>query len=361
MPFDDALISAATTLLSQITGSDSASRVIVVDPLIDGMSGFQSTATRTMESLITELIRYKYPQLSVQKFTAAAVSKSPTVLVGTFTSVNKQGQTSGTRDAYRICLVLADLKSGKVIAKGTARAAMEGVDVTPTPYYRDSPGWSKEPATDSYIATCQSSKPGEAINAGYVDSVLVNSLLSEAIAAYDNGRYADALEFYSSAAQLPAGDTLRVYNGLYLVNTKLGRIDAANASFRKIIDYGLANRRIAVKFLFKPGSTIFWPDRQISGSYPMWLREISHRATDAKACLEITGHTSPTGPEPINERLSQLRADYIKQRLEADAPSISPRIIVTGMGSRENFVGTGNDDMSDAIDRTIPFSVIPCQ
>jgi outer membrane protein OmpA-like peptidoglycan-associated protein len=93
----------------------------------------------------------------------------------------------------------------------------------------------------------------------------------------------------------------------------------------------------------------------------MWLREISHRATDAKACLEITGHTSPTGPEPINERLSQLRSDCIKQRLAADAPSISPRIIVTGMGSRENFVGTGNDDMSDAIDRTIPFSVIPCQ
>jgi OmpA family protein len=361
MPFDDALISAATALLSQVAGSDSASRIIVVDPLIDGMSGFQSNATRTMESMITELIRYKYKQLSVQKFTAAAVSKSPTVLVGTFTSVNKQGQTTGTREAYRICLVLADLKSGKVIAKGTARSAMAGVDVTPTPYYRDSPGWSKEAATDGYIATCQSSKPGEAINAVYVDSILVNSLLSEAIAAYDNGRYADALEFYSSAAQLPAGDTLRVYNGLYLVNAKLGRVDAANASFRKIIAYGLANRRIAVKFLFKPGSTIFWPDRQISGSYPMWLREISHRAAEANACLEITGHTSPTGPEPINERLSQLRADYIKQRLEADSPSISPRIIATGMGSRENFVGTGKDDMSDAIDRRVSFSVIPCQ
>src|SRR5258706_12643323 len=125
MPFDDALISAATTLLSQVSGSDSASRIIVVDPLIDGMSGFQSNATRTMESLITELIRYKYPQLSVQKFTSAAVTKSPTVLVGTFTSVNKQEQTTGTREAYLCFLCMADYKSAIVYAKVTTSSALQ--------------------------------------------------------------------------------------------------------------------------------------------------------------------------------------------------------------------------------------------
>jgi outer membrane protein OmpA-like peptidoglycan-associated protein len=325
------------------------------------MSGFQSTATRTMESLITDLIRFKYPQLSVQRFTAATVKKAPTVLVGTFTSINRQGQTAGTREAYRICLVLADLQSGKVIAKGTARSSMEGVDAGPTPYFRDSPAWTREGATDGYIATCQASKPGDGLNPVYVDGILAGTLISEAISAYDMGRYSDALEHYNSASRLPAGNQLRVLNGIYLTNMKLGRIADARDTFGKIVDFGFTNKQLAVKFLFKPGSTVFLPDKQISGSYPLWLKEIASRAAQSNACLEITGHTSPTGPEPLNARLSQLRAEYIKQRLEAESTAVGRRSIVNGVGSRENFVGSGRDDMSDAIDRRVAFNVISCQ
>jgi hypothetical protein len=325
------------------------------------MSGFQSKATQTMESLIIDLIRYKYPQFSVQKFTAASVRKSPTVLVGTFTSINNKGQTTGTREAYRICLVLADLKAGKVVAKGTARSEMEGVDVSPTPYFRDSPAWMREPVTEGYIATCQGSKPGDPIHPVYLDGILAGTIISEAIVAYDSGRYTEALELYNSALQIPAGNHLRVYNGIYLTNLKLGRTEAAADAFGKIIDFGLANKRIAVKFLFRAGSTVFWPDRQISGPYPIWLKEIAGRTAQTSACLEITGHTSPTGPEPLNERLSQLRAEYIKQRLEAESSALSHRLIAHGVGSRENMVGTGKDDMSDAIDRRVVFNVISCQ
>lgn len=362
LPFDDALITAATNLLSQVPPSDPAPRLIVVDPLIDGMSGFQTKATRTMESLITDLIRYRYPQFSVQKFTTSNVNRSPTVLVGTFTSINNQGQTAGIREAYRICLVLADLKLGKVIAKGTARSGMEGVDITPTPYFRDSTAWMREAATDSYVSTCQASKPGDSINAVYLDGILASTLISEAIEAYDSGRYQDALELYHSVLRLPAGNQLRVHNGIYLTNLKLNRNEAAADAFGKIIDFGLANKRIAVKFLFKPGSTVFWPDRQISGPYPMWLKQIANRTSQANLCLEITGHTSRTGPEPLNERLSQLRAEYIKQRLEEESPTVGRRSIANGVGSRENFIGNGKDDMSDAIDRRVVFNVvISCQ
>jgi hypothetical protein len=361
LPFDDALITAATNLLSQVPTSDPAPRLIVVDPLIDGMSGFQSKATRTMESLITDLIRYRYPQFSVQKFTTSTVNKSPTILVGTFTSINNQGQTVGIREAYRICLVLADLKLGKVIAKGTARSGMEGVDITPTPYFRDSPAWMRETATDSYISTCQASKPGDSINSAYLEGILASTLIAEAIEAYDSGRYQDALDLYNSALRLSAGNQLRVLNGIYLTDLKLGRNEAATDAFGKIIDFGIANKRISVKFLFKPGSTIFWPDRQISGPYPMWLKHIANRTSQANLCLELTGHTSRTGPEPLNERLSQLRAEYIKQRLEAESPTVGRRSIANGVGSRENFVGNGKDDFSDAIDRRVAFNVISCQ
>jgi outer membrane protein OmpA-like peptidoglycan-associated protein len=80
----------------------------------------------------------------------------------------------------------------------------------------------------------------------------------------------------------------------------------------------------------------------------------------SKACLEITGHTSPTGPEPLNERLSLLRAEYVKAQLEAAAPALAKRTIAAGVGSRQTLVGNARDDASDAIDRRVEFKVIDC-
>ena len=227
-PFEEALTHAANMLFSQIRASaNSEKQLLVIDPLIDGVSGMQSSATRNMASRIGELVRGHYPQLDLQPFSAANVRQSPKVLLGTFTPVNSQGHSSGTREAYRVCLALADLKSGTVAAKGTASAQMPGVDHSPTPYFQDSPAWMKEGTTEGYVNTCQTSKPGDAIQPAYLDSILAGTLISDAIAAYDAGRYADALDRYSSALELPTGHQLRVFNGVYLANLRLGRQAAA--------------------------------------------------------------------------------------------------------------------------------------
>ncbi|MEO6856120.1 MAG: OmpA family protein, partial [Rhodoferax sp.] len=84
------------------------------------------------------------------------------------------------------------------------------------------------------------------------------------------------------------------------------------------------------------------------------------QTASSPACLEITGHTSATGPEPLNERLSQLRAEYVKTRLEATNPALAKRSIANGMGSRQTMVGNGRDDASDALDRRVEFKVIGC-
>ena len=365
LPFDEAVLKAANDLFAkaQLPPAGSASPVkhaLVIDPLVDGMTGNQSAATLSMQSRIEQLAREKYPQFEVQPFSASNVEKSPLVLVGTFTPVNKEGKTEGTREAYRICLALADLKSGKIVSKGVVRAQPQGVDVTPTPYFRDSPAWTKDPATEGYIKTCQGTKPGDPINPVYADRIKIAALISEAIEAYDAGRYQQALDRYTQVLQMPGGDQLRTYNGIYLANWKLGQRTAATQSFGKIVDYGLANKRLAVQFLFKPGSTAFLPNPQVSGPYPLWLKQIATRAANSNACLEIAGHTSPTGPEPINQRLSLRRAEYIKQRLDSQAAELGKRTIATGKGSSENLVGTGKDDLSDALDRRVSFQVIDC-
>jgi outer membrane protein OmpA-like peptidoglycan-associated protein len=313
-----------------------------------------------MQTRIEQLVREKYPQFDIQPFTKAAVERAPIVLVGTFTPVNKEGKTEGTREAYRICLALADFKSGKVISKGTARAQMGGVDVTPTAYFRDSPTWAKEAATEGYIKTCQGTKPGDPINPVYIERITAAALINEAIEAYNSARYEEALGYYTNVLRTPGGDQLRAHNGIYMTNWQLGRYDAAAESFGQIVDYGITNKRLAVKFLFKPRSTAFWPDQRVTKPYPIWLKQIARHAVQRDACLEISGHTSPTGPEPLNEQLSLRRAEYIQKRLEAQAPELRGRTLTDGKGSRENLVGTGKDDVTDALDRRVVFVVIDC-
>ena len=365
LPYDEAVLSAATALLKNARlppeGTAAQPRyAVVIDPLIDGFSYAQSAATRSMGVRLAALMREQYPQYDVQPFSAANVARSPLVLIGTFTPVNAQRQTSGAREAYRICFALADLKSGKLVSKGLAFSKPDGVDATPTASYRDAPAWSEDAATLGYIRTCQTTKAGDPINPLYTERISAAALVAEAIEAYDAGRYQESLDLYTIAQRTSAGDQFRVYNGVYLANWKLGRRDKAEAAFGKIIDYGLERQRLAVKFLFRPGSTAFGNDTRVTGPYPVWLKAIAARASSGSACLEVTGHTSATGPEPLNERLSLLRAEYVKAQLEANVPALAKRSIAAGMGSRQTMVGSGRDDASDALDRRVEFKVIGC-
>jgi len=141
---------------------------------------------------------------------------------------------------------------------------------------------------------------------------------------------------------------------------KLGRANEAEAAFGKVVALGLSSNNLGVKFLFNPGTTNFWSDPQVSGPYGFWLRQIARQAVLARVCMDLVGHTSRTGSVPYNDRLSLQRATYIKQRLEKEAPQLAPRTRASGMGFRENLVGTGTDDARDALDRRVEFKISEC-
>jgi outer membrane protein OmpA-like peptidoglycan-associated protein len=275
-------------------------------------------------------------------------------MVGTFTPVNAQGQTAGARQAYRFCLVMVDLRAGKTVAKGVARAQMDGVDSTPIGFFQDSPAWTNDASVKSYIDTCQATKVGDPISQTYLNGILTASVVAEAITAYDANRYREALDLYQSAQQMPAGNQLRVYNGLYLTNWKMGQEDAATDAFGRLVDFGLDNNALGMKILFRPASTAL----EQGGPYEMWLRQIATHSASRNVCLQVTGNTSPSGSPVLNEQLSLLRAEYVQRVLEADAP-LSNRVIATGAGASKNLIGTGADDLSDALDRRVEFKVIP--
>jgi outer membrane protein OmpA-like peptidoglycan-associated protein len=362
VPFADAVVNAANAVFKTASANippGAQRQVVVIDPLVNGVTGEQSTATQQIQDRIVALAKSNYPQFDIQPFTAAAVAKGPNVMVGTFTPVNAQGQTAGAREAYRFCLVMVNLTAGKTIAKGVARARPDGVNTTPVGFFRDSPAWTNDASIKSYIDTCQAAKVGDSISPTYVNGIVTASIISEAINAYDADRYRDALELYLTAEKTPFGNQLRVYNGLYLTNWKLGRREPASQAFGRGVDYGLTTGSLGVKILFRPGSTALTSDPSLDSPYDMWLREIAVHSAKGNACLQVTGNSSPSGLAAINEQLSQLRADYVKGRLETEAPALRGHIIATGVGAKSNLIGTGADDLSDALDRRVEFKVLP--
>ena len=206
VPFPDAVLNAANAVFSSAPVS-SPHQVVVIDPLVNGVTGEQSTATQQIQDRIVALAREKYPQFDIEPFTAATVSKAPYVMVGTFTPVNARGQTAGIREAFRFCLVMVDLHAGKTVAKGVARARTDGVDSTPISFFRDSPAWSNDANIKSYIDTCQATKVGDAISQTYLNGILTASIISEAINAYDASRYRDALDLYVTARENAGGQS----------------------------------------------------------------------------------------------------------------------------------------------------------
>ena len=358
VPYAEALQRAASDLFGK--ANLRGDRVeLVIDPLIDGASGAQSAATRAMQKTLTEMVQASYPRFVVQPFSAEVLARDPVVLVGTLTAITNQGG-DGPRDAYRICLTLADLKSRSVVSKGVARSTLDNVDVTPTQYYRDSPVWAKDQATDAYVKTCQGTPLGGTIDPAYVDRLTANALINDAIVEYESQHFREALAFYRTARRLPGGDQHRVRIGTYLANAKLGRRDDSVEAFGDMVDYGLSTDQLMVKLLFRPGTTQFIDNPQTTEPYPMWLSQIATRARQKGACLEIVGHTSRTGMPHLNERLSVMRAQFIMDLLTTGMPDGRSRMIATGRGFKENLVGTGKDDASDALDRRVEFKVVGC-
>jgi hypothetical protein len=256
-------------------------------------------------------------------------------------------------------LSLTDLKTGLIVAQTSVLVTGEGLNVNPTQFYQDTPVTVRDRSTDAYARTA-ATPAGKKADPEYMERVVTAALINEALSAYNTARYEEALTVYSKAASSAGGEQLRVLNGLYLANWKLGRSESAESAFARIIAYGFANNTLAVKILFRPGSTDFWPDPKVSGPYPIWLRQIGREAISAKVCLNLVGHTSRTGPEQVNVKLSQQRALYIKQRLEVESPALSGRLRFAGVGWRENLVGIGSDDARDALDRRVEFRVVDC-
>ena len=365
LPFEQAVAQATDGLVAQTqklpaflarVESKLGKRGVVLDPMLDAASGQQTNATQLLERRVSERMTAKFENIEILPFQSANLSRAQYLLTGTMTRNLASGQS---KTALQINLALTELKSGQVVAQASAVARDEALDHTPMRVYQDSPVLVKDKVIEGYVRT-SATPPGKAADSYYFERVAVATVISDANALYNAERYQESLAKYREAGGLVGGDQLRTLNGIYLANAKLGRTPEAEQAFGNIVAYGLRFNQLGVKFLFNPGSTSFWSDARVSGAYAMWLRQIAKEAGSAKVCMKIVGHTSRTGSEQTNDTLSVQRATVIQQRLAAESPAVAARVKPSGMGFRENIVGSGSDNAVDALDRRVEFKVEPC-
>ena len=362
-PFDAAMSSLATGLFARARLDPSEQRVFIVDPPVDLATVRHSAVTRDVERGIVNVVGQRYPNLQASPLGETSLERKPIVVLSCMTPVSGPGEMrpylDGPTKTYRVWASLSDTRTGKIVASNTVWVRGEDVDVTPTKFFQDSPAWAMDNSMKAYLKVC-GGKPGDTMDSAYLNGMGTSAVVNQATAAYEAGRYPEALAYYTQASLLPGGDQMRVWNGAYLTNVALGQTREAEEAFGKMVDAGLAQGKLAVKFVFRPASVQFWPDRAVNGQYPAWLRQIAQRSVARRTCLLVVGHSSPTGTQAANEVLSERRAQFVRGQIVRDAMVLRTRTEARGRGATEPLVGTGKDNASDVLDRRVEFEPRAC-
>jgi OmpA family len=327
-------------------------RTVVIDPIRDRASGQQTGVSVRLESELSPALA-ALKGITMLPFDSTGASKARYVVTG----VAAAGETP---DHYTLTVALSDRERGVVVAQSAARLVEAGLDSRPTRFFVESPILVQDRSSEGYTRTAET-PVGRTADALYMSQVETSALLAAALTAYNEEKWDRALAAYTAASKRTDGQQLRTFNGLYLTNVRLGNAVGAEQAFRKIVQFGLETNNLAVKLLFRPGSaTEFWPGRDYAAVYPVWIRQLAWAVQATGQCLNIIGHTSRTGTEGVNDRLSLQRAEMVKRLLEAEVHALSSRLRASGVGYRENIIGTGTDDERDAIDRRVVFKVVAC-
>ena len=338
----------------------SGARDLVIDPPVDASTGQPTQGAVQMAAQLAGLITRRVPAWNVQPLTRAGLASRPLLLIGTLTAINSRDAKDENADVFRICVALADLATGKLVAKRVDRATLATVDAEPTSLVRDSPTWALDPTTQAYIESCQGGSAGDALVPAYLRRLPAAAMVNEAALAFADNKPAEAYRLYREARGVAERDDLRVLNGLYATGWKSGRKKEAAETFGRIVAIGLETRRLPIKMFFVPGTTTLLPAPDLQAQYAVWLQEIANQVGARETCLRVIGHTSRTGDRAANVVLSQKRAAVIKSALERVDKALAPRLSAVGVGSREIIIGLGTDDLRDALDRRVEFRTVDC-
>ncbi len=340
--------------LGQAMGSP---RQLVIAPILDAQTGYGTLTTVKLQEDLAAALSAQVKGLGVQPLAPASLEAAQLLLFGAI-SYEAFGSVAGRRE-NRLVLSVVDRRDGSVLASAAAWILARDVNSTPSALFQESPVFLNDQHTRELFRTAHLAV-GQKVDPVYLQRISTSAMAAEANQAYARQDYNGALALFAQVEARPDGRSMRTYSGLYVTQLKLGRLTEAEASFGKLVAAAFAEQNLSLRFLFRVNSTDFFPDPKLTEQYPMWLRQLAAQIVRTGTCVDIVGHSSPTGGEAYNNQLSLRRAEAIRRALQSEASGAGPRTRASGRGSRENIIGTGSDDARDAIDRRVEFKLFNC-
>lgn len=361
--FETAVRVLTRNLLAQLKDSQSIlasldEAIMAVEPMIDANTAEVTMASRRAEEIIFDETRKQLPKIKLLPLTPNSAESAKYILTSMIKPEPK-GSTEG-RVLYRIRSAIIDLKTNRVAANAEALVIDPKLDVTPVSAFKDNPMYTKDKRAESLVKTVETAQ-GQLADKGYMEGLTTAALMADGDRMYDGNNYEKALSYYKEASMRADGQVMRTYAAMYQAYRKLNKMEDAEIAFGRLVALGYSTNNMNIKLLFSVGNTQFIADPELRSQYTIWLRQIGKFFSKADSCLSIIGHSSRTGNETFNESLSLQRAQYVQSLLQKHFPNVMARSAAIGRGWKENVVGTGSDDIQDAIDRRVEFRITPCR
>ncbi len=369
LPFEQAVRALANDLLYQVQverggigllGKLTESKV-VLDPFVDAKSGDVVNASRRIEEIILEEGYNNFQNISLSRLTPDKLREADYVMSGVINfDLSKPSDLTKAEKYYRVSSSMFSRKTGKILANSNLWISEKELDYLPIPSYKDSPVYLKDSRVESLITTTET-PVGKSAHTDYYESLSTTALLVQADTAYEDKNYKKASRLYNLATKREDGQIMKTYAGSYEANLKLGNTGTAKQMFRKLLETSVKeNRKLNLKFLFSVNRIEFLEDYALRKQYDNWLREISLFLQDHHYCFQIVGHSSRTGDVEYNHTLSIERAKKVQTLMQAYFPQVMQKSRAVGKGFEQNMVGSGTDDLRDAIDRRVEFFIVDC-
>jgi outer membrane protein OmpA-like peptidoglycan-associated protein len=327
---------------------------LLLDTFLDADSGQALTLNKSAEKILTLTLGDRFTVIQMD----AALENDAIDFVLSGILQYEATVPSSDQKGYHFYVAVYEMQTG--IIRATSDALIEIPEYKPTSTYEDSPLFLRDGKLDE-LKTSVKRSPGQKMSTGYLSYLDTKKYLVAAEKAYDGGDNAKALTYYTEAEKRPNGKNMTVYSGLYNTARQLNQSDDAERYFSQLIDTSIdEKKRIEIKLLFKVNSAYFIDIGDMPKHYGMWLRQISSQFQKRGECVKIIGHSSHTGKQDYNVKLSEKRAQLVQQVLAVKYPEIKKKTEIMGMGYAENIVGSGTDDAQDAIDRRVEFRLEEC-
>lgn len=265
---------------------------------------------------------------------------------------------SSNGQIYELNVWLRDAKTGRLLAHSQNKVLSQGLPYALTAEAKDSPVYTEilNPNAQGFDLRQEMQRPN------YQARLKVDAILADAAQAYASAQYVRALALYETASTLKEGLSLRSLAGRYLSLLRMNRAAEARLVFAELLKYGFNNSNtLTFKILFAVDSTQFAGGSFLSDQYNVWSEEIATYLNNNQRCMLVAGHSSHSGSEAYNLKLSTARANLIRQTMAAKQTATVTRVHAEGKGFYENIVGSGTDDLRDAVDRRVEFRRQTCQ